>query len=152
MESGEGEQESLMADDYLDPQKETPKVGGLQQDDAFNEIHLTTHREEDGPMHACMMQGLPNYMEDNFAALVRCGEQEEAKEKEGDEGQGGGQGKEGRRIKKRDLSLFGVFDGHNGYRGSLYVREMLLHNIASSLEEETSLAEVQSAIQQVSLE
>uniref|UniRef100_A0A0C3TB71 PPM-type phosphatase domain-containing protein n=1 Tax=Guillardia theta (strain CCMP2712) TaxID=905079 RepID=A0A0C3TB71_GUITC len=46
------------------------------------------------------------------------------------------------------MSLFGVFDGHNGYRGSLYVREMLLHNIASSLEEETSLAEVQSAIQQ----
>eukprot|EP00960_Hanusia_phi_P018388 542250-Hanusia_phi.AAC.1 len=142
LDSGEGEQESMMADDYLDPQKETPAAAGQQQDDAFKEIHLTAHKEHDGPMHACMMQGLPNYMEDNFAALVGCGKQVGGRM--GDQGEGAGA--EG--IKKRELSLFGVFDGHNGYRGSLYVREMLLHNIASFLEDETSLIQVQSAIRQ----
>lgn len=48
-------------------------------------------------------------------------------------------------CKKNEVDLFGVFDGHNGYRGSLFARENLLQNIQEHLPEDVSADDAKKA-------
>jgi hypothetical protein len=61
---------------------------------------------------ACCGQGFPNYMEDNYAAVLRCAAAPPSDGAADASADGEGEGRCGR----GDVSLFAVFDGHNGYR------------------------------------
>lgn len=120
----------------------------------FEEEHLTVQAHDEGNMHVCMIQGLPNYMEDNWAVLLppgasasrSCDSQVESgvgnagadsgrAGRAGQDNIGDGGNQDQSVISKGDIAYYGVFDGHNGYRCSLYAREMLLQNLDGELPE-----------------
>ena len=86
----------------------------------------------------CMMQGVPNYMEDNWAVFPPSASPPAAHDDGSGEGgvtmlNEGGEGAEGggsrcggdgavSLFSKEQVAYYGVFDGHNGYGCSLYAR------------------------------
>jgi hypothetical protein len=152
-------EDPLVNEDYFDPQSMSAYADNMGEGSVFEEEHLTVQAHEEGNMHVCMIQGLPNYMEDNWAVLLPPGASGSASDDVqidsgcGDAGPGsgraehapnndaGGGGNEDRLMfTKQDIAYYGVFDGHNGYRCSLYAREMLLQNIQRELPETGGLS------------
>ena len=121
-----GAHDSFANDDLLNRQNMASVEGSV-----FEEEHLAQQAETKGNMRVCMMQGLPNYMEDNWAVLLPP---ETAEEASGANALAkGASSGESSTFAKQQIAYYGVFDGHNGYRCSLYAREMLLQNVHGQL-------------------
>jgi len=141
-------EDPLLNEDYLDPQSMAAPAPAVMEGSVFEEEHLTLQAEEQGNMHVCMMQGLPNYMEDNWAVLLpHTDNKAEGGSPPGRAGKGDVTDNVTSGVSKEDVALYGVFDGHNGYRCSLYAREMLLKHIKAALpEDEAALSHLEAAI------
>ncbi|KAJ1479418.1 phosphatase 2C-like domain-containing protein [Baffinella frigidus] len=162
----------------------TPADGGSQNEDGpangfggeeeLKREQWTPQSNAQGPMHVAMLQGDPNYMEDNWAVLLNCGLPSSLNsgeslnsEKSLNPGESVNSGEplnsggaadeivdttgeevaeEDRTVRKEEISLFGVFDGHNGKHASAFAREHLLRNIASRIPPKATLNDLRMAV------